>query len=49
MHLIDVVNSLFDHRGGFLPKRLYEIYGEAGTGKTNFAIQLLLNAVLPEV
>ena len=36
-------------RGGLLPKRLYEIYGEAGTGKTNFAIQLLLNSVLPEV
>ena len=30
-------------RGGLLPKRLYEIYGEAGTGKTNLAIQLLLN------
>jgi len=36
-------------RGGLLPKRLYEIYGEAGTGKTNLAIQLLLNSVLPEV
>ena len=31
------------YRGGFLPKRLYEVYGESGTGKTQFAIQLLLN------
>jgi RecA/RadA recombinase len=26
-----------------LPKRIYEVYGESGTGKTQFAIQLLLN------
>jgi len=31
-----------------LPKRLYEFYGESGTGKTQLAIQLLLNAILPE-
>jgi RecA/RadA recombinase len=30
-------------RGGFLPKRLYEIYGESGSGKTQLSIQLLLN------
>jgi RecA/RadA recombinase len=41
-----VLNDFF--RGGLLPKRLYEIYGESGTGKTQFAIQLLLNAILPE-
>lgn len=29
-------------RGGFVPKKLYEIYGESGSGKTQFAIQLLL-------
>ena len=34
-------------RGGFLPKRIYEIYGESGTGKTQFSIQLLLNSILP--
>ena len=31
-----------------MPKRIYEVYGESGTGKTQLAIQLLLNAVLPE-
>lgn len=31
-----------------MPRRLYEVYGESGTGKTQFAIQLLLNAILPE-
>lgn len=41
-----VLNDFF--RGGLLPKRLYELYGESGTGKTQFAIQLLLNAILPE-
>lgn len=41
-----ILNGFF--RGGFLPKRIYEIYGEGGTGKTQFAIQLLLNAILPE-
>lgn len=35
-------------RGGFLPRRIYEIYGESGTGKTQMAIQLLMNSVLPE-
>lgn len=35
-------------RGGFLPKRLYEVYGESGSGKTQLAIQLLLNSILPE-
>lgn len=25
-------------RGGFIPKKLYEIYGESGSGKTQFAI-----------
>ena len=25
-------------RGGFVPKKLYEIYGESGSGKTQFAI-----------
>lgn len=29
-------------RGGFLPRRIYEVYGESGAGKTQFAIQLLL-------
>lgn len=41
-----VLNDFF--RGGLLPRRVYEVYGESGTGKTQFAIQLLLNAVLPE-
>ena len=31
------------YRGGFLPKRIYEVYGEGGTGKTQLSIQLLLN------
>ena len=31
-----------------MPKRIYEIYGESGSGKTQFAIQLLLNSILPE-
>ena len=33
-------NSTFKQwfRGGLLPKRLYEVYGESGTGKTQFAI-----------
>jgi len=31
-----------------LPKRIYEIYGESGSGKTQFAIQLLLNSILAE-
>ena len=31
-----------------MPKRLYEFYGESGTGKTQLAIQLLLNGILPE-
>lgn len=35
-------------RGGFLSKKIYEIYGESGTGKTQFAIQLLLNSILPQ-
>ena len=35
------------YRGGFLPKKLYEIYGESGSGKTQFAIQLLLQSLLP--
>ena len=34
-------------RGGFVPKKLYEIYGESGSGKTQFAIQLLLQSLLP--
>ena len=34
-------------RGGFVPKKLYEIYGESGAGKTKFAIQLLLQSLLP--
>eukprot|EP00347_Sterkiella_histriomuscorum_P018865 403343876 len=34
-------------RGGFLSKRLYEIYGESGSGKTQLAIQLMLNSILP--
>ena len=25
-------------RGGFLPRKIYEVYGESGTGKTQFAI-----------
>jgi RecA/RadA recombinase len=25
-------------RGGFLAKKIYEVYGESGTGKTQFAI-----------
>jgi RecA/RadA recombinase len=33
--------------GGIATQRLVEIFGEAGTGKTQFAIQLLLNSVLP--
>ena len=28
-------------RGGFLPKRIYEVYGESGCGKTQLGIQLL--------
>ena len=35
-------------RGGFLPKKIYEVYGESGSGKTQFAIQLLLNSILPQ-
>jgi RecA/RadA recombinase len=31
-----VLNDLF--RGGLLPRRVYEVYGESGTGKTQFAI-----------
>ena len=34
-------------RGGFVPKKLYEIYGESGSGKTQFAIQILLQSLLP--
>jgi RecA/RadA recombinase len=34
--------------GGFPAERLIEIFGDSGTGKTQFAIQLLLNSVLPE-
>lgn len=30
-------------RGGFVSRRIYEIYGESGTGKTQFGMQLLLN------
>lgn len=26
------------YRGGFVPKKLYEIFGESGAGKTQFAI-----------
>ena len=29
-------------KGGFVPGKLYEIYGESGSGKTQFSIQLLL-------
>ena len=29
-------------RGGILPRRIYEVYGESGTGKTQLAIQLIL-------
>lgn len=25
-------------RGGILPRKIYEVYGESGTGKTQFAI-----------
>jgi RecA/RadA recombinase len=25
-------------RGGFIPKKIYEIYGESGSGKTQFAV-----------
>ena len=38
--------KLMFERGGLLPKRLYEVYGESGTGKTQLAIQLLLNVSL---
>lgn len=34
-------------RGGFLPGKLYEIFGESGSGKTQLAIQLLLQSLLP--
>lgn len=34
-------------RGGIPTGRLIEIFGEGGTGKTQFAIQLLINSVLP--
>lgn len=34
-------------KGGIAPQRLVEIFGEGGTGKTQFAIQLLLNSILP--
>jgi len=33
-------------RGGLLPGKLYEIYGESGSGKTQLAIQLLLQSLL---
>ena len=33
--------------GGIPTQKLVEIYGEGGTGKTQFAVQLLLNAILP--
>ena len=33
--------------GGFVPGKLYEIYGESGSGKTQLAIQLLLQSLLP--
>ena len=42
----DVLTEFF--RGGFVPKKIYEIYGESGSGKTQFAIQLLLQSLLPE-
>ena len=32
--------------GGFPCKRLIEIYGEGGSGKTNFGMQLLFNSIL---
>ena len=41
----DILTDFF--RGGFVPKKLYEIYGESGSGKTQFAIQLLLQSLLP--
>ena len=31
------------HRGGLIPGNLYEISGEAGTGKTNLALEILKN------
>ena len=33
-------------RGGLLPGKLYELYGESGSGKTQVAIQLLLQSLL---
>ena len=33
-------------KGGFVPGKLYEIYGESGSGKTQFSIQLLLQSLL---
>lgn len=35
-------------RGGFLPRRIYEVYGESGSGKTQLGIQLLFQSILPE-
>ena len=32
-------------RGGILPRRIYEVYGESGTGKTQLAIQLILQVI----
>ena len=32
----DLLTDFF--RGGFVPKKLYEIFGESGSGKTQFAI-----------
>jgi predicted ATP-dependent serine protease len=32
----DILTDFF--RGGFVPKKLYEIYGESGSGKTQFSI-----------
>ena len=35
-------------KGGILAGRITEIFGESATGKTQFMMQLLLNAVLPQ-
>jgi DNA repair protein RAD57 len=34
--------------GGIARQKLVEIFGESATGKTQFAIQLLFNSILPE-
>lgn len=35
-------------RGGFQKKGITQIFGEAGTGKTQLALQLCLTAQIPE-